>query len=33
MAVMKEDVGYVNISLIVILKAKTQYDARQLHEN
>ena len=24
------DVGYVNISLIVILKAKTQY---QLHEN
>ena len=27
------DVGYVNISLIVILKAKTQYHARQLHEN
>ena len=26
------DVGYINISLIVILKAKTQYHARQLQQ-
>ena len=26
------DVGYINISLIVILNAKTQYDARQLQQ-
>ena len=26
------DVGYINISLIVILNAKTQYHARQLQQ-